>query len=124
MLVPHLHLNGKCQEAISVYENAFNTKCDSVEYMCEAEPEKGIQHAEIHIHGQRVMLNDRGGNEALTANSTVHLVVVFSDETDLKHTYKYLCDGCVIISPIQAVSYSPCTVSFIDKFGVRWSLMV
>ncbi len=124
MLVPHLHLNGKCQEAISVYEKAFGTKCDSVEYMCEAEPDKGILHAELHIHGQRVMLNDRGGSEALTANSTVHLVVVYANETDLKHTYQCLRDGCVIISPMQVVSYSPCAVSFIDRFGVRWSLMV
>lgn len=59
----------------------FSTKCDSVEYMCEAEPEKGILHAEMHIHGQRVMLNDHGGSEALTANSTVHLVVVFANES-------------------------------------------
>lgn len=124
MLVPHLHLNGRCQEAISVYENAFSTKCDSVEYMCEAEPERGILHAEMHIHGQRVMLNDNGGSEALTVNSTVHLVVVFANEADLKHTYQFLCDDSVIISPMQAVSYSPCTVSFIDRFGIRWSLMI
>lgn len=124
MLVPHLHLNGKCKEAISVYENAFGTQCDSIEYLCDTEPEKGIRHAELHIHGQRVMLNDNGGYEAQTAHSTVQLVVVFDNEKDLIRTYQCLCHGGVIISPMQAFDYSPCTVSFIDRFGVRWSFMV
>jgi PhnB protein len=124
MLVPHLHLNGKCREAINVYEKAFSTKPDSIEYISDNEPEKGILHAEMHIHGQKVMLNDHGGSQKLTANSALHLVVVFDNETGLRHAYQYLCDDCDIIAPLQAVSYSPCTVSFIDRFGVRWSLMV
>ena len=30
MLIPHLHFDGSCKEAISLYEKAFNVKADSI----------------------------------------------------------------------------------------------
>ncbi len=29
MLIPYLHFNGNCMEAINLYEKAFNTKVDA-----------------------------------------------------------------------------------------------
>lgn len=33
MLIPHLHFCGDCKEAIDLYEKAFNTKIESIDYM-------------------------------------------------------------------------------------------
>jgi len=30
MLIPHLHFCGDCEEAISVYEKAFNTRANTI----------------------------------------------------------------------------------------------
>lgn len=65
MLIPYLHLNGCCRDALTFYEKVFYTKTDSIQYVSDTESEKGIIYAEIHIHGQRVTLNDRGGNALL-----------------------------------------------------------
>ncbi len=51
MLVPHLHLNGHCREALSLYEMAIATKVDQIQLFSEEEPELGVVHAEIYIHG-------------------------------------------------------------------------
>ncbi len=44
-------------------KKAFHTKLDSIIYDSEKEPEKFVIHAEMHIHGQKVMLSDWGGNK-------------------------------------------------------------
>ncbi|WP_055668578.1 VOC family protein [Desnuesiella massiliensis] len=90
MLIPHLHLNGHCREALSFYEKAFSTKIDLIQYISDTEPEKGVTHAEIHIHGQRVMLNDRGGNKDFLVESAMQMIVVFDSVKELKDTYQLM----------------------------------
>lgn len=124
MLIPHLHLYGRCREALAFYEKAFFTKTDSIQYISDSEPEKGVVHAEIHIHGQRVMLNDRGGNKDFITESAMQMVVIFGSVKELKDTYELMSQDSVTIDPIQETFYSPCVVGFLDKFGVRWSFMV
>lgn len=124
MLIPHLHLNGRCREALTLYEKAFLTKTDSIQYISDTEPEKGIVHAEIHIHGQRVMLNDRGGNKDFLTESAMQMVVIFDNVKELQDTYQLMSKDSVTIDLVQETFYSPCVVGFLDKFGVRWSFMV
>lgn len=84
MLVPHLYLNGKCEEAISQYVKAFGAEVKVLIRHSEDEPQKGILHAEIYIHGQRVMLNDIGGNNDYTQRAPTELVVIYDSVEDLK----------------------------------------
>ncbi len=124
MVIPHLHLNGRCREALGFYEKAFSTKIDSINYISETEPEKGIMHSEMHIRGQRFMFNDRGGNINLDIESVLQLIVIFDTVNELRNTYELMKVGSVTIDPLQETSYSVCVVGFLDKFGVRWSFMV
>lgn len=66
MLIPHLHFCGDCEEAIALYEKAFQTKAESIVYNRDYAPEdcpegRGIAHGVMSIHGQRIFLNDRFG---------------------------------------------------------------
>ena len=77
MLIPHLHFCGNCDEAIAIYEKAFNTKAENIVYShdyarivdnCNDESKEypdnnRIAHAVMNIHGQKVFLNDRFGNK-------------------------------------------------------------
>ena len=125
MLVPHLHFIGNCAQAISVYEVAFCTKAYTVisnrQYGAD---EDGIAHAEMLIHGQRVMLNDRFGKKDRDTNIAVNLVVLFSTAQELLDCYGVLQENCTIIDELQRVSYSELVVQFIDRFGVQWGFMV
>ena len=49
MLIPVLHFEGNCIDAISVYEKAFNTRAGDYDYS----DENKIRHAEMVIHGQK-----------------------------------------------------------------------
>ena len=117
MLVPHLYLNGKCEEAIQQYVKAFGAEVKVVLHYPEEEHKKGVMHSEIYIHGQRVMLNDND-------YGSPDMVVIFDTKGELIRSYEVMKKGSIITSPIQETFYTPCQVGFTDKFGVKWGLMV
>jgi len=124
MLVPHLYLNGKCEEAISQYVKAFGAEVKVLIRHSEDEPQKGILHAEIYIHGQRVMLNDIGRNNDYTQRAPTELVVIYDSVEDLRNSYEIMREGSQTISPMEATFYSACVVEFWDTFGIPWGFMV
>ncbi|WP_313641739.1 hypothetical protein [Paenibacillus sp.] len=124
MLVPQLYLNGACFEAIELYKKAFKTETDSIMYDTQKDPEKFVIHAEMHILGTRLMLSDFGGAKESSSDSTMEIVAIFENEEMLKEAYRIINDGSKTITPIGPIFFSPCLVSFIDKFGVRWCFMV
>ena len=117
MLVPHLYLSGRCEEAISQYVRAFDAEVKVVLPYSEEEHKKGVMHSEIYIHGQRVMLNDND-------YGSPDMVVIFNTKEELMKSYEIMKEGAKITSPIQEAFYTPCQVGFIDKFGVKWGFMV
>ena len=129
MLIPHLHFNGNCKEAISLYEKAFNVKTDSVilnsDYApVECKDDDRIAHAVMYIHGQKVFLNDRFGKKNTLTDIAVNLIVTFKNKTDLLSCYDIMKEESITIDPLETLPYSSLAVQFIDKFGVQWGFMV
>lgn len=120
MLIPHLHLGGRCREAINLYEKAFDTKAGVVIPAADG----GIGHAAMTIHGQTVYLNDRFGRKDRQTDAAIHLIVTFNDEEALLACYQVLQHASTLIDPLQALAYTRLAVQFIDCFGVQWGFMV
>jgi len=120
MLVPHLHFRGNCKEAIALYEKAFKTKAEKIQY----DDNGNVGHAEMYIHDQRVMLNDRFGKISRTTDIAIQVVIIFENKVQLTNCYEIMKEGSVTIDEIGETFYSPCVVIFIDKFGVQWGFMV
>lgn len=129
MLIPHLHFNNNCKEAISFYEEAFNVKADIIILNRDYAPEEfkndnRVAHAEMHIHGQKIYLNDRFGKKDTSTDIAIHLIVTFKNKADLLSCYDKMKEGSITIDPLETLPYSPLAVQFIDKFGVQWGFMV
>ena len=124
MLIPHLHFDGNCMEAIDLYEKAFNTKVDTaaIDYMSEG---KKIAHAIIKIHGTKVFLNDALNflNDTFGVNCNAHLVITFNSVDELLDCYEILKSDDKP-APFYETSYSKLVGNFKDKFGVLWGFMV
>lgn len=128
MLIPHLHFCGDCEEAIAVYEKAFQTKAESIVYNREYAPDdcqsdSRIAHAVMYIHGQKIFLNDRFGNKDKSINCAVHLIVMFPSVDELLACYEFFKEGSTVIDPFTELPYSKLAGNFIDKFGVQWGFM-
>ncbi|MDR2687533.1 MAG: VOC family protein [Oscillospiraceae bacterium] len=122
MLIPHLHFNGDCEEAIALYEVAFHTKVREIDRAGDGQ----INHASMKIHRQTVFLND---NDMLLHKDRpfhfpVHLIVQFRTEKDLLACYEVLKDGSEPSVPFAKTSYSALVGNFTDKFGMLWGFMV
>ncbi|HBL84661.1 MAG: hypothetical protein A2Y17_11035 [Clostridiales bacterium GWF2_38_85] len=124
MLIPHLHFNGNCMEAIDLYEKSFNTKVDaeSIDYMSDG---KKIAHAVMNIHGTEVYLNDalKFLNDTFGISCGVHLTITFNTVDELLTCYENLKTDETPI-PFYETPYSKLVGNFVDKFGVLWGFMV
>ena len=128
MLIPHLHFCDNCEEAIAVYEKAFDTKAESIVYNRDYAPDEypddnRIAHAVMNIHGQKVFLNDRFGNKDKSLDCAVHLIVMFKSVEELLACYEFFKEESIIIDPFTKLPYSELSGNFIDKFGVQWGFM-
>jgi PhnB protein len=90
----------------------------------ESGKENQIIHAEIEIHGQKLMMNDFGNSQGVSTSNGYQLVVQFDRIDQLEMAYKEFIENSTILFPKQPTDYSPCVVQFIDKFGTRWAFMV
>lgn len=133
VVTPTLHFQGKCEEAIRLYQKAFDLKISHVLYYSDAdkrdwdvelseEQKKFVYHAEAYIGGQRVMLADEMGYENAKVTS-IFLTVTFDTADEVKQAYKILSEEGTIIYPLHSTTYSSCMGSLVDKFGFRWGLM-
>ncbi|MDF2536971.1 MAG: hypothetical protein K0R18_3133 [Bacillales bacterium] len=124
MLIPHLHFDGNCMEAIDLYEKAFNTKVDteSIDYMSDG---KKIAHAIMKIHGIEVFLNDalKFLYDTFGINCGAHLTITFNSVDELLVCYEILKSDDKP-SPFYETPYSKLVGNFKDKFGVLWGFMV
>ena len=122
MLIPVLHYEGNCADAIALYEKAFNTKAKDFDY---SEDNK-IRHSEMVIHEQTVYLND-GKNfisDMYSINCAAHLTLTFKTPEELLNCYENLKEGGKLPTPFVETHYSKLVGNFIDRFGVLWGFMV
>lgn len=122
MLVPHLHFNGNCAEAIALYEKAFSTKAGDYDYGRDHK----IAHANMIIHGQMIWLNDAKEyiKNEYGINCAAHFVLTFNTSDELLACYENFKTDDTTPLPFYETPYSKLSGNFLDKFGVLWGFMV
>ncbi|MCH5163208.1 MAG: VOC family protein [Clostridiales bacterium] len=132
-ITPNFNFNGKCEQAIRLYEQAFSAKIECLLRYCDArsedcdkkltqEQKNYIYHAEIYIGNQRIMMADNLDID-FKPSSALSLTVTMDTKEDVIKAFEILKDGSEIIYPVHSTTYSSCTCSLVDKFGFRWVIM-
>ncbi len=134
IVTPTLHFCGQCEEAIGLYQKAFDLKTSYILHYSDADPrdwnvsltteqQAYVYHSEGYIGGQRFMLADEIGLDTPKSTS-LFLTVTFETADQVKQAYQVLTEsGGSSIYPLRSTTYSSCTASVVDKFGFRWGLM-
>lgn len=133
IITPNFNFAGCCEEAIMLYQKAFNARIGCLLRYSDANVSDWdkeltlkqlnyIYHAEIFIDNQRIMMCDNMDVE-LVKNTALSLTVTFDTKDEVKKAYDILKEDSKTIYPIHSTTYSSCIVVFIDKFGFRWGLM-
>lgn len=111
-ITPNFNFNGKCYEALKLYQEAFNGKITCLIRNRDAtweafqkdltdDEKEYVYHAEMCIGNQRIMM---------------------CDNFDVP-SFDIMKEGCEVIYPLHSTAYSSCFVSFYDRFGFRWTIM-
>ncbi len=133
-MVPTLNFGGNCREAIQMYEKAFQGKisclityreADDPAYnpLLKEEQRDYIYHAELTLGEQRIIMSDHVDMEFQTCYSNF-LTIMYDTKEEVERAYEVMKENSKTIYPIEETSYSLCRVVFVDKFGIRWGIMV
>lgn len=133
LITPNFNFNGCCEEALNLYQKAFNAKINCLLRYSEAnkddfdrklsdEQKNYIYHAELSFGNQRIMLCDNL-DVPLAVSLSLSLTVTFDTKEEVMNAYEILKEGSTTIYPVHKTTYSSCMVVFLDKFGFRWGLM-
>lgn len=134
LITPNFHFHGNCEEAMQLYQKAFSGKTICMLRYKDANPEDYtadsrwgdyIYHAEMLLHGIRIMLSDLEPTVPVQRPSYLPLSLVVSLDTkeQVMQAFEVMKEGAEILSPPHSTTYSSCFISLIDKFGNRWEIM-
>lgn len=133
IIIPNFNFDGKCEEAIHLYEKAFDAKVTTLLRYSDAkwedfhknltdEQKQYIYHCDMLIGSQRIMMADNL-TIPFQKSTALSLTVSMDTKEEVMKAFDVMKNGCEIIYPVHSTTYSSCTVSFIDKFGFRWVIM-
>lgn len=133
IVTPTLHFYGQCEEALRLYQKAFDLKIHSLLHYSGADPrdwnvsltpeqQAYVYHSEASIGGQRIRLADEIGRDA-SQSTSLFLTITFETADQVKQAYAALTAEGSLLHPLRSTTYSSCRASVVDKFGFRWGLM-
>ena len=122
-ITPNFNFDGKCGEAISLYQQAFGAKVDCLLHYRDAdqsdfkrelseEQKDYVYHAELYIDGQRIMMADNL-DIPFRPSTALSLTVTMSRKEEVLAAFEVLEDGGEVIYPPHSTTYSSCTTNVI-----------
>ena len=130
----YLSYNGNCEEAIALYEKAFDVKANIImrykdappeeEYTSSAETGNLVMHSEIKIGNDTLMLADMPPEDPPEPGTNFAVHAVFDGADAARKAFEVLRDGGVVGMELQETFWSKYFGSLQDRFGVCWNITV
>ena len=129
--VPTLNFNGKCREAMEMYQKAFSGKVTALLTYGEAndpsfalkdEQKDWIYHGELTFGDQRIIMSDHVDMQ-FDVCYTCFLTAMMDTKEQVAAAWEAMKEGSTVIYPLEATFYSSARVVFVDRFGIRWGIM-
>ena len=129
---PYLVFNGNTREAITFYAQVFGQELpDIMEFgpgpgpdgqPYPEEMQSLVLHAELIVHGTRLMFSDAMPHDPVTIGQNVTLALHLSDVDVLQKRFDQLAKGGSVIMPIQKTFWSEAYGIVEDAFGIQWQV--
>lgn len=133
IVTPTLHFRGQCEEAHTLYAEAFGMKTDHILHYSDAKKEdwdvtlsekekRLVYHSEGYVGTQRFMLADDMSIDGHEVTS-IFLTLTFDTADEVRCAFGKLAEDGRILNPLTSTTYSSCMGAVVDRFGFRWGLM-
>lgn len=132
MVIPVIHVgDGKCIECIELYKKAFDAEVEYITYPGDVPGSEiykrgdGFQpiiHSQLIISGTKFNLSDN--DEQMIRSNMVCFNIFFSTKDEMRQAYETLAIEGEIENKIEPQFWAALYAVVVDKFGVRWQMMV
>ena len=130
MIIPCIHFNGNCDEAISFYKKALGAEVRGINYAKDAPPDSGmdelppdfVMHSEVIICGMNFSLTD--GAEKPIAGEHISFLINYDTAEEVTAVFEKLAADGSVVEPLAPVFWSPLYGFVVDRFGLHWQVMV
>ena len=123
-----MHFNGRCENALDVYQTVFGADIiEKVTYgeaeISDKEHEKSlIMNSTFKIGGMTYCANDVLDNSPIVGNQ-LSIWLEFDGEASLNDAYKrFQQNDCKILSELEETFWNSLYTKVQDPFGVTWEL--
>lgn len=130
---PYLFFNGRSDEAIAFYQDAFGAEpVMRMTFGESPEPtpmplpdgwDKKVMHASLKVGDMLLMLSDGGCADA-TKFEGFRLSLACDDEASARKAFDKLAAGGDVQMPLAKTFWSPLFGMLTDKFGVGWMVTI
>lgn len=126
-----LVFNGNCEEAFNVYKQVlkgeisflFRKKEDTSLQAADNEKEK-ISHMVLNTKHFELGGEDAPCGTIVKSGSNTKLVLVFYELSETYRVFAELSRAGIVVTPLQKVFFSDAYGELVDKFGIRWLIMM
>lgn len=128
MIGCYLLFNGRCAEALAVYERALGAKVMEMQKYGDmppnpafpiAERDKGlVLHAKLQVEGFEIMCAD--SKERTTPGDNMYVTVTTPDEAMVRRAWAALAEGGEVYMALEPSFFAKLHGSLRDRFGVNW----
>jgi PhnB protein len=128
----YLMFNGKCKEALALYEKAFNVKIGEIQQYGDMPPNPNfpvsddkkdrILHSKFVLDGTEIMCSDSSGESR--SGSNMYVSVTTKDGNLVNQAWDVLKNSGEIYMELQPSFFALAHGSLRDQFGINWMFTV
>jgi len=127
-LIPYLHYNGNCEEALNTYAGIFGGTGnvtsrfgDTDTFQVADELKNKVMHAHLTFDGNEIFMSDSGGRQINHGNGTA-MSIGLSDEAQARKIFEQLSAGGEVVMPFEKQFWGAIFGQVTDKYGIRWMI--
>lgn len=127
---PYLTFKGECQEAIELYQKAFDIEAPEIMRFGDMPPNPEMEFAEsmnnwvlqatLPFGDNFIRLSDTFGEFNGAASERISIVVEGNQQM-VEKAFQVLKEEGKVKMPLESTFFSPAYGTLFDKFGVMWS---
>jgi len=126
-LIPYVHFNGNCEEALNTYKKVFNGSYEAQRYgdapmqVPDSHKQK-ILHARFQFGNNTIMTSDVFPGQQVSDSERVMLSVGLTDEAEARRIFEQLSEGGQVTMPLEKQFWGALFGQLTDRFGIRWMI--
>jgi PhnB protein len=134
LIQAYLFFDGRCEEAIGLYQRVLGAKVEMLMRFRESpDPippgmippgsENKVMHAALQVGETMLMMSD-GHCAGTTKFDGFSLSLTVASQAEAERVFAALAEGGQVRMPLGKTFYSPCFGMLADRFGVGWMVIV